>query len=294
MNQENRLWQWSSHVILLLISLACLFPFVLLIVSSFTNEQSIVREGYSFFPKSLSLDAYAYLGSRWEEIVRAYGITIFITVVGTTVGVLITAMLAYPISKPDMPYRNLVAFLIFFTLLFNGGLVPTYLIYTQVLDMKNTIWALIVPGLLTNGFNVMMMRSFYSTSIPAPVIESANIDGAGEFRTFCSIVFPLSLPILATVGLFELVLYWNDWFNGMVYVTDSKLFSLQNLLNRILMDIQFLASSNLNAGSLQSKPMPSETVRMAIAVIGVIPLLIAYPFFQRFFVKGLVIGAVKG
>ncbi|MBW7453272.1 carbohydrate ABC transporter permease [Paenibacillus sepulcri] len=293
MNKENQVWQWISHIVMVLVSIACLFPFVLLVVSSFTSEHDIIREGYSFFPKSLSLDAYTYLGNKMGEIARAYGITVLITAAGTIVGVAITAMLAYPISKPDMPYRNVVAFLIFFTLLFNGGLVPTYLIYTQAFEIKNTIWALIVPGLLTNGFNVMLVRSYFTTSIPAPVIESANIDGAGEFRTFFSIVIPLSTPILATIGLFQLVLYWNDWFNGMIYITDSKLYSLQNMLNRILTDIQFLSSSNLSS-SVKSGPMPSETVRMAIAVIGVIPLLVAYPFFQRFFVKGLVVGAVKG
>ncbi|MBW4082522.1 carbohydrate ABC transporter permease [Paenibacillus sp. S150] len=293
MHRENRGWQWLSHIIMVVISMACLFPFALLVMASFTDEQEIIRDGYSFFPGRFSVDAYLYLGNKIGEIAHAYGITLLITVVGTVVGVAVTAMLAYPLSKPDMPYRNLAAFLIFFTLLFNGGLVPTYLIYTQVLGIKNTIWALIVPGLLANGFNVLLMRSYFSTAIPAAVIESANIDGAGEFRTFHSIVIPLSTPILATVGLFQLVLYWNDWFNGMVYITDSRFYSLQNLLNRILTDIQFLTSSNVRS-SVSAGPMPSETVRMAIAVIGVVPLLAAYPFFQRFFVKGLVVGAVKG
>ncbi|TVY04227.1 carbohydrate ABC transporter permease [Cohnella terricola] len=293
MNREHRIWQWITHIIMVLASIGCLFPFVLLIVSSFTSEHEIIREGYSFWPKSFSLEAYSYLGGKLNEITRAYGVTALITIIGTIVGVAITAMLAYPLSRQDMPYRNLVAFLIFFTLLFNGGLVPTYLIYTQAFEIKNTIWALVVPGLLTNGFNVMLVRSYFASSVPTPVIESASIDGAGEIRTFFSIVIPLSTPILATIGLFQLVLYWNDWFNGMIYITDSKLYSLQNMLNRILTDIQFLASGSLGS-NVRTGPMPSETVRMAIAVIGVVPLLIAYPFFQRFFVKGLIVGAVKG
>lgn len=179
-------------------------------------------------------------------------------------------------------------------MLFNGGLVPTYMVYTQLFDLKNTLMALIIPSLLMNAFFVMLMRTFFLTSIPAAVIESAKIDGAGEFRIFVRIVLPLSLPILATVGLFQTIHYWNDWFNGMVYVTDDKLYSLQNLLNRILLDIQFLSSSNFGSQTELSANTPTESVRMALAVIGVLPILIAYPFFQKFFVKGLTVGAVKG
>lgn len=295
MNAENRLWQSASHIVLLIITLSCIVPFVLLIMSSITDEQSIVRYGYSFFPKEFSLEAYRYLGLKSSEILRAYGITVFITLVGTTASLSITSMLAYPLSRKDMPGRNLLTFAVFFTLLFNGGLVPTYLIYTQIFDLKNTIWALIVPGLLMNGFNVLLMRTFFMTSIPVPVLESANIDGAGEIRTFISIVLPLSLPIMATIGLFQTIAYWNDWFNGLVYITDSKLFSIQNILNRILADIQFLASGALDSNTSQAtQALPSTTVRMAIAVIGVLPILLVYPFFQKYFVKGITIGAVKG
>jgi len=295
LTKENRLWQWFAHAAMILGALACLFPLALLTVSSFTDEQTIIRNGYSFIPEQWSFAAYDYLWNKSSDIARAYGITLFITVIGTIGGVLICALLAYPLSVRQFRARNIFSFLVFFTLLFNGGLVPTYLVYTQLFGMKNTLLALIVPGLLMNGFNILLMRSYFLTSIPAPVLESATIDGAGQLRTFWSIVLPLSLPILATVGLFQVVLYWNDWFNGMVYVTDSKLFSLQNMLNRILTDIQFLSSNQIGARVGQSvAKMPSETVRMAIAVIGVVPLLIAYPFFQKYFVKGLIIGAVKG
>ncbi|WP_337102613.1 carbohydrate ABC transporter permease [Paenibacillus sp. YIM B09110] len=277
------------------ISLACIIPFILLIVSSFSSEQSILQNGYSFFPEQFSLKAYEYLWTHWDELGRAYSITILITVFGTAASLAMTSMLAYPMSRSDLPLKNFLAFLVFFTLLFNGGLVPSYLIYTQIFQIKNTIWALIVPGLLMNGFNVLLVRSYFMTSVPPALIEAAKIDGAGEIKVFYRIVLPLSLPILATIGLFEAILYWNDWFNGMTYVTDPKLFSIQNILNRMMEDMQFLANnSNMSSSASGTMAeMPSTSVRMAIAVIGVLPILIAYPFFQKYFIKGIALGAVK-
>lgn len=228
-------------------------------------------------------------------ISRSYGITVLITAVGTTASLLMTSMLGYALSKREMPGHRVYSFLVFFTLLFNGGLVPTYLIYTQYFMIKNTIWALLIPSLLLNGFNVLLARSFFMTTVPAPVLESARIDGAGEYRTFFQIVLPLSLPIMATIGLFTGIAYWNDWNNGLIYVTDQDLFSIQNLLNQIMQNIDALKNSNSAYGTgTQIAEMPGETVRMAIAVIGILPVLIAYPFFQRYFVKGIAVGAVKG
>lgn len=296
MNKETKVWEWAAHSIMILISLACLLPFVLLTMSSITDEKAILQYGYSIIPKEFSWAAYEYLWQQSSLIVNAYGITILITVAGTAASLLITSLLAYPLSRRDLPGGTFFAFLVFFTLLFNGGLVPTYLIYTQVFEIKNTIWALIVPALLMKGFNVLLMRTFFMTTIPLPVLESASIDGASEFKMYYKIVLPLSLPILATVGLFQGLAYWNDWNNGLIYVTDPHLFSLQNVLNRLMSDIQFLASnSEISATAGQSiAQLPTETFRMAIAVIAVIPILIAYPFFQKYFVKGMTIGAVKG
>ncbi|HZG84559.1 carbohydrate ABC transporter permease [Paenibacillus sp.] len=295
-NSETRAWQWAGHSVLLLYSAACVLPFLLLFMSSISDENTIMQNGYSFLPEKYSLDAYRYLWNESTDIFRAYGITILITVVGTAVSLAITSMLAYPISRRDLPYRNPLAFYVFFTMLFNGGLVPTYYIYTQVFDLKNTLGALLIPGLLMNGFNVLLMRTFFMTTIPPAILESAKIDGAGEIRIFYKIVLPLSLPILATIGLFQAIAYWNDWFNGLIYITNPKLFSLQNILNRIMTDIQFLSTDpSLSArasGSMMN--LPSATFRMAIVVIGVIPILLAYPFFQKYFVKGITIGAVKG
>lgn len=296
MYRENKLWQWAAHIVYIFLTVICIAPFVMLISSSFTDESVILNSGYSFFPKQFSLEAYQYLFTGGESILRAYGITVFVTLCGTTVGLLMSAMLAYPLSRRDYPARNIILFLVVITLLFNGGLVPTYLVYTQLFDLKNTIWSLIIPGLLMNGFNVMLIQTFFRTSIPAEVIESASIDGAGEFRIFWTIVIRLSTPVLATVGLFQTLMYWNDWMNGTIYLTDTKLYGIQNVLNRILSDAQFLASSNFgaNTSAIAATSAPLETVKMAIAVIGVLPVLIAYPFFQKYFVKGIALGAVKG
>ncbi|MFB3168316.1 carbohydrate ABC transporter permease [Neobacillus sp. 179-C4.2 HS] len=295
MYKSDRITQGVSHFFLIILSVGSIIPLIILLSSSFSSEASILKEGYSFLPKEFSFAAYEYLLTNSASILRAYGITVFVTVFGTIVSLAMTALLAYGLSRRDLPYRNVFAFIVFFTLLFNGGLVPTYLVYTQVFDIKNTIWALIVPGLLMNGFNVLLMRTFFITSIPEPVIESARMDGAGEFRTFFSIILPLSLPILATIGLLQTIFYWNDWFNGLIYITEPSLFSIQNILNRMLSDIQFLASSNLGTNtSAAAAQIPTTAVRMAIAVIGFLPILIAYPFFQKYLVKGIALGSVKG
>ena len=294
MKNESRGLQWAAHIIMIILSLACILPFILLFISSITDDHTIAVEGYSFFPSKFSLGAYEYLWRESAQILHAYGITILITVIGTSASLVMTSLLAYPLSRKDLPGGVVLSFIVFFTLLFNGGLVPTYLVYTQLFDLKNTLLALLVPWLLMNGFNVLLMRTFFATTIPSAVLESASMDGAGEFRMYYKIILPLSLPIMATVGMFQGLAYWNDWNNGLVFVTDPELFSLQNLLNRIMSDIQYLTrNSSMNSGNALEQ-LPSETFRMAVAVIGVLPILVAYPFFQKYFVKGMTIGAVKG
>ncbi|WP_238655458.1 carbohydrate ABC transporter permease [Paenibacillus piscarius] len=288
--QESRLWRYGAHGILLLLSMAALLPVVLMIMSSITEETSIVANGYSFVPETFSLSAYHYLWNHAAQLTRAYGVTLVVTVTGTVISVTMIAMLAYPLSRRDYPLKSLFSFMVLFTMLFNGGLVPTYLFYTQFLNVKNTIFALIVPNLLMNGFLVFIARSFYMITIPPALLEAAKIDGAGEIRTFYTIVLPLAKPVLATLGLLQAITYWNDWFNGLIYLTDPKLFTIQYLLNQMNSNIQFLASNNL--GNLSSM-LPGESVRMAIAVIGVLPLILAYPLFQNYFVKGITLGAVK-
>ncbi|WP_373430093.1 carbohydrate ABC transporter permease [Paenibacillus sp. GD4] len=293
MKNESNALSWFSNISMLLFAVLCLLPFVLLISASLTSQESIIAHGYSFIPETFSTAAYTYLLERGSDIVRAYGVTIFVTVVGTVVGLSMSTLLAYPLSRSVTPHRNLIMFIVFFTMLFHGGLVPTYLVFTQLFHIKNTIWALILP-MLMNGFYIMLMRTFFQTTIPAALLESAQLDGAGEFRTLWSIVLPLSTPILATIGLFSSILYWNDWQLGMIYITDPKLFSIQNLLNRIMQDIDFIHTNMSSDAGDALEQMPSDSVKMAIAVIGVLPILVAYPFFQKYFIKGIMIGAVKG
>jgi putative aldouronate transport system permease protein len=292
--KENRLVSGISHFVLAVASLSCLIPFILLFVSSFTDENILIKNGYSFFPEKWSFEAYKYLVEKWDVIGRAYGITFTVTVIGTISCLIITAMLAYPLSRPDLKGRKIFTFLVVFTMLFNGGLVPSYLLYTKYIVIKNTIWALIIPRLLLNGFNIILMKSYFENSIPSALIESAKIDGAGEYRIFYKIILPLSLPIMATVGLMSGLAYWNDWNNGLIYITDTRLNSIQLVLNQMITNIQALATSDLGSNSTSNTPLPSTSVRMAIAVVAVLPVLIAYPFFQKFFVKGITVGAVKG
>ena len=282
-----------ANIVFILASAVCILPFLLMISSSFSSEKSILVSGYSFWPRQFSLEAYRYLATNAAYLGHAYGITFFVTIFGTAIGLCMTLMLAYPLSRSDMPFRNKISFLVFFTMLFNGGLVPTYLLYNNIFHIKNTIIALLVPYLLMNGFNVLITKTFFVTNIPPAIIESAYIDGAGELMIFSKIILPLSLPIIATIGLFIGIGYWNDWFNGMIFLNDAKLFSIQNVLNQMLQNIQFM-QNNPDIGTRTTVELPQTTVKMAIAVIGALPILIIYPIFQKYFVKGIVIGAVKG
>ena len=295
LGRGEKIFQVILHIVLIFLSLCAIMPVWIHVAGSITDEQELILQGYSFFPKALSLDAYKYLIYKASEIFRAYGITLFITVVGTAVSLVITPMFAYPLSRKDFNKRNLFSFIVFFTMLFDGGIVPSYIMWTQIFHMKNTILALIIPGLLMSGFNVILMKNYFAQNIPFELIEAAKVDGASEFTIFFKMVLPLSLPIMATVGLFVGLGYWNDWTNGLYYVTKPELYSLQNLLNRIFQDVQFLSSGTLtSAGVSATTKMPSVSIRMAISVVGIVPILALYPFFQKYFAKGITVGAVKG
>jgi putative aldouronate transport system permease protein len=270
-------------------------PLVLLIMSSITSERSLVAYGYSLFPKEFSLDAYRYLWTSRDKILRAYGMTIFVTTVGTLINVALTTLIAYPLSRKTLPGRNAIAFFIFFTMLFNGGMIPSYLMWTQYFHIKDTVFGLIVPTLLLNAFQVIIMRTYFSTNLPVEIIEAAKIDGAGEFNILAKIVLPLSTPIITTVALLSGLAYWNDWLNGLYYLIErTDLFTIQNLLNRIIANADFLNNNQNNQFLSMGFTVPSIGVRMAIAVIALIPILVVYPIFQRGFVKGIVVGGVKG
>ena len=283
------------HFILILASLLAVVPFVMLILGSFADNGMIVKEGYSFIPHKFSLEAYQYMGYMSDTFIRAYAITIITTVIGTALSLMLTSSLGYGLSRSAAPGMKVFSFLVLFTMLFRGGLVPTYMIYTRVFNVKNSLAAYIFPNLLISGFNVMLVKSYVRTNVPQALLESAELDGASEMTIFFRIVMPLSLPILATIGLLVGVTYWNSWQNGLYYITDTQLYSIQNILNRMLQDIRYLQSGAMGsyAGELMSN-MPTNSVRMAIAVIGVLPILVLYPFFQKYFVKGITVGAVKG
>ena len=295
-SNKEKAAQLLVHFILIILCLSVIIPFLLIFMSSITEETTLIRNGYRFWPENFSLEAYEYIFRSSNSLVRSYLVSLFITVVGTVLGLIIATLFAYPLSRPEFKARNIFSFLVFFTMLFNGGLVSSYLLWTRYLNVKNTIWALIFPGLLMNAFNVILMKNYFKSNIPNELLEAARIDGAGEFKIFTRIVVPLSSPILATVGLFVAIAYWNDWQNGLYYITKrTDLFSLQNYLNRMLTDIQFLNSSaNKAAAFTQGEVMPATSVKMALAVVGVVPIMILYPFFQKYFVKGITIGAVKG
>ena len=295
-SNKEKAAQLLVHFILIILCLSVIIPFLLIFMSSITEETTLIRNGYRFWPENFSLEAYEYIFRSSNSLVRSYLVSLFITVVGTVLGLIIATLFAYPLSRPEFKARNIFSFLVFFTMLFNGGLVSSYLLWTRYLNVKNTIWALIFPGLLMNAFNVILMKNYFKSNIPNELLEAARIDGAGEFKIFTRIVVPLSSPILATVGLFVAIAYWNDWQNGLYYITKrTDLFSLQNYLNRMLTDIQFLNSSaNKAAAFTQGVVMPATSVKMALAVVGVVPIMILYPFFQKYFVKGITIGSVKG
>ena len=294
-SKDNSAFQVIAHIALALLSFLALFPFLLLFMASITEENTLAIGGYTIFPKQLSMEAYAYLFKQGDQIFRAYGITVLVTILGTLAGVLIMSLLAYPLSRRDLPGRKGFTFMVFFTMLFNGGLVPTYLLYTNYLHIKNSIWALLIPSLLVSAWYVLLMRTYFLGNVPSPVIESAQIDGAGEVRIYAQIVMPMAKPIVATVGLFVGIAYWNDWYNGMIYITKPEYYSIQNLLTRMMSDIQFLASNSaLASTAVGAQKIPSVSVRMAIAVIGVLPIMLIYPFVQNNFVKGITVGAVKG
>ena len=281
------------HALLIFLILCCVIPFWLLIASSFTSETYLVQHGYSLIPGETSMAAYEYLWSAKDSIGRAYLMSVVISAVGVSANVLMCILFAYPLSRTDLPGRSVFSLLLFFTMLFNGGLVPTYLVYTNVVNVKDSFWGMVVPYLLFNPFLVIMMRTYFTSSIPYEVIEAAKIDGASEVRCLTDVVVPMSKPIIATVSLMTLIAYWNNWTNGIYFLTTrTDLYGIQNYLNDCMNKAAFLQSHT--TGAINVKDIPNVGVRMAVAVVAVIPLLVLYPFFQKYFVKGVTLGSVKG
>lgn len=283
------------NIILTILSLISIVPFIFVIIISFTDENSLAMNGYRFIPEKWSTHAYSYILESGESILRSYGITILVTVLGTVIGLLLISTYAYALSRKTYAYRSFFTKVITIPMLFSGGMIANYLIVTKVLMLKDTIWALILP-LCMNSFNIIVLRTFFKTSIPDAVMESAKIDGASEWRLFFKIVIPMALPGLATIGLFLTLGYWNDWFNAMMYIDNQDLIPLQYLLIKIESSMDFLISNKAMMGVdgiTAAANLPKETIKMAIVVISTLPIIFAYPFFQRYFVNGLTIGAVK-
>lgn len=283
-----------THVMFTLITVSMIIPFILVISISLSDDQAIMQYGYQFIPADFSTKAYEYIFQAPTLLLRAYGVTIFTTVVGTVLSLLITAMLGYVVSRRDFRYRNPATFFIFFTMLFNGGLVPSYILITQYLKMGDTIWALIIPGLVS-PFYIMVMKGFL-VKIPFEIIESAKVDGARELKIFFRIVLPLSTPALATLGLFISFGFWNSWFNALLYIENEKLIPLQLLLVRMLQSLEFLTSNSdfVNQFGVDTSNLPTLSARMAMAMLAGLPMVFVFPFFQKYFVQGLTVGSLKG
>lgn len=294
MVERKKGFQFAANLVMIILSVLCIVPFILLIMSSVTAEESLLKNGYSFFPEKFSFDAYKTLLVDSGSIVRGYIISVFVTIVGTIANLVLTTLFAYPLSRKELPGRAFFSFVIFFTMLFNGGLVPSYMMWTGIFEIKNTLTALIVPNLMMGAFYVIMMRTYFTTNIPDAVIEAARIDGAGELKILIRIVVPMSIPIIATLALLVGLGYWNDWLNGLYYINDDRFYSIQVLLNKMLLDVQYLMSGAAGGAMTQNITLPATGIKMAVAVMGALPILIVYPFFQKYFVKGIVIGAVKG
>lgn len=283
------------NLVFIILGIVAVFPVLFVVMISLTAESSIQEHGYQIIPSAFSLDGYRFLYQQSDMILRALGVSLFVTVVGTILGVMLTTSMGYVMSRPQFRLKKFVTWLVFIPMIFNGGLVSSYFVTANLLHLKDSIWALILP-LAVSSFNVIICKTFFRSTIPDALVESAKIDGASQLRIFMRIVLPISLPVLATIGLFLSFSYWNDWFQSMLYIDNQNMYSLQALLNKIMGQADYLAK---NASSLgvsiaeAASKMPKESARMAITVLIVLPIACAYPFFQKYYTSGLTIGAVK-
>ena len=289
MRRLNPIGRVFVHGMMIFLSLTCLIPFIMVVSVSLTSEAGINANGYGLIPSEFSLEAYEFVFRTPGEVINAYATTIFVTVFGTIVGTLIMAMLAYPMSRSDFKYKNQLSFFVYFTMLFSGGLVPSYLLITS-LGMKDTVWALVIP-IMFSSWNTMMLRMFM-TSIPSALIEAATIDGASEFRIFFSIIIPLSKVGIVTIMLFTSLGLWNDWQQAMLYIDHGDLTSLQYMLYKVMNKVNL--AKEYGGVVTQTEKLPSENLRMALCVVAAGPMLLVFPFFQKYFSKGIVVGGVKG
>ena len=289
-NQIKTSTNIGFNIILTILSLVCVIPFIFVVIISFTDEASLAMNGYRFIPEKLSFYAYEYIVSAGENILRSYGVTIFITVVGTIIGLLLTGTYAYALSRKTYAYRKFFTTVITIPMLFSGGMIANYLIVTKVLMLKDSIWALILP-LCLNSFNIIVLRTFFKTSIPDSVVESAKIDGASELTVFAKIIVPISKPFMATLALFTGVGHWNNWYDSTFFIKTKTLRTLPYLMMEVINQNQ--APSDANAAAHMGSSTTTLSVQLAAMVISVLPIIFIYPFLQKYFVTGMMVGAVK-
>lgn len=292
---ESKSFNRVATIILTILVIIAMLPILLIVIASFSAESSLIRNGYTYWPEQWSLDAYYYMVKQSIMILRSYGVSFLVTFVGTALSVIITTMLAYPMSRKSFKYRNALAFFVFFTMLFNGGIVPSYIMWTKFFHIKNTIWALIIPNYLVSAFNVILVKNYYQNSVPDSLIEAAQLDGASELKIFFKVMLPLAVPTVATISLFTGICYWNDWTNGLYYISNEKLYSIQQLLMKIMNNIQAMRSSSnaalIGTGAID---LPGTSYPNGHGSDMDLPIMLIYPFVQKYLVKGVVVGAVKG
>ena len=296
--QMNRIKSGTNalfNLVFVVLAAAAILPVVFVFMISISSEESIRQVGYSFFPVEFSSKAYLFLWNERGTIFNALLISVLVTCLGMALGILLTTTMGYSLSRPEFKLKQFYTWVIFIPMLFSGGLVASYVVNANILGLRNSLWVLILP-LAVSSYNIVICKTFFKSTIPDGIIESAKIDVATQLRTFVSIVVPISKPLFATIALFLCFGYWNDWFLSSLYISNSKLVSLQALLNNIMRSLEYMANNPTAGVSLQQykAQMPSESVRMAIAIVIVIPIACAYPFFQKYFISGLTIGAVKG
>lgn len=291
-SSNTKIFQGIVTALLVIFMLLALLPFIMIVMSSFSTESLLYLEGYGFWPKQFTTAAYEFLfKSNLANLLKAFGMSIGVTAIGTGLHILIAPMFAYPLSRRDYKRAKFFTLVLLITMMLNGGMVGQYLMWTNLFHVKNTIAALIFPNLMFTAFQIVLYKNSFSNNIHPALIEAAKMDGANELYVYFKIIVPLSKPILATVGLMVGIGYWNDWINGQYYITDTNLYSLQAMLTKIMQNLQLLV--NMGDTGITSSEMPGVSVRMAIAVLGTVPILVLYPFFQKAFVAGISLGGVK-
>lgn len=289
----DRLFRSLAYTVLIIGSLLCLFPFLLVISASLTQNESIIKDGFHLIPKVFSFEGYRMVFRFPDQVLRAYWVTSVTTVVGTLLGLFLITMTGYVLQRKDFKYRNAFSFYIYFTTLFGGGLVPWYILITKYLKLTDSYTVLIFPGVMT-PFLIILMKNFIRSAVPDELFESSKIDGANDFKIYYRIVLPLSMPGIATVGLFLALAYWNDWFLSSLFINDPKMYQLQFYLYNVINTISFVTQMGAGTGVSLGTNIPTESTKMAMALVVTGPIILLYPFVQRYFVKGLTIGAVKG